>query len=869
MVLRKRAPPHLYNLSQGNARSEPRSPTFQISPSAKSASSSSPKRLTRPRRAQSSPQPRHLPSQESIYSPDLNTSPAFDLMPLEQAQRSPVRSTTTENPNPWADELVERPGQSPLESANTTQPVPDNTPEAGDMADERGKDRVPSILVAGTQRRMAAHEWNSNQPTSDISEWEHLGQPPSVPLKSNNPFLKPKINQNPWDDRTSRVQSEASSLSQDGASGRLGQDEGYIPMTARLSLFDMPEPESPWMEERPIPAAESYQQEYNRQSATGLNQTYAGEHDAPLPDHPPQPVSSNNQAVARPEHAYQQLDPEKLAPTHGTSTPGTLSSATTGSSHVLIELDESAQHQPNMRTDQSSPAIDDSAIAARQPQVVRTGEHQNTAPPPLPRRLSLLPSGGDVNSQPASSSPMSESEAAPEQKTETYSIRKVNWMDATGALRETPVLVQNKNGPCPLLALVNALVLRAGQDTQPPIVRALQTREQISLGLLIQALFDELISRLGPDDEFPDIDALSLFLTMLHTGMNVNPRLTLESDSSVGTFLQTSDIKLYGTFGVPLIHGWVVAPSTEANEALNRVAQYYEDIQLLPFRKQELEDRVFHGGSLTPDEEQAMKDIQAIQHFVEVENATQLSTFGLDQLAGKLPPGSFSILFRNDHFSTLYKHPESRQLYSLITDAGYSNHAEVVWESLVDVNGFNTGFFSGDFRPVGNVATATPDPSGPRTSSNTAHPGPNARNRQPRLSAQEQADADYAYALSLQYQEEERRASTGRSQQTPASEDGSASRGPRTSHPLGRSSRPQPQSGRPATDDGDAPPPTYEQAATAPVYHEPERRSSNVTSPTYTPPYPRDRYGRRSQGVPISTGPSGPIKDRNKECIIM
>lgn len=92
---------------------------------------------------------------------------------------------------------------------------------------------------------------------------------------------------------------------------------------------------------------------------------------------------------------------------------------------------------------------------------------------------------------------------------------------------QSPILIQNKNGPCPLLALVNALVLRADPVSQPPIVKALQTREQISLGLLIEALFEELITCLGPNDQFPDIEALSQFLTMLHTGMNVNPRLTL------------------------------------------------------------------------------------------------------------------------------------------------------------------------------------------------------------------------------------------------------------------------------------------------------------------------------------------------------
>jgi hypothetical protein len=92
-------------------------------------------------------------------------------------------------------------------------------------------------------------------------------------------------------------------------------------------------------------------------------------------------------------------------------------------------------------------------------------------------------------------------------------------------LRQSPILVQNENGPCPLLALVNGLVIRARPNAQPPIVKALQSREKISLGLLIQALFDELTSYNDADKELPDIEALSTFLTMLHTGMNVNPRL--------------------------------------------------------------------------------------------------------------------------------------------------------------------------------------------------------------------------------------------------------------------------------------------------------------------------------------------------------
>jgi hypothetical protein len=229
-----------------------------------------------------------------------------------------------------------------------------------------------------------------------------------------------------------------------------------------------------------------------------------------------------------------------------------------------------------------------------------------------------------------------------------------------------------------------------------------------------------------------------------------------ESENAVGSFLETNDLQLYGTFKVPLVHGWLASPSSGAHGALSRVAQYHEDIQLLQFRKEELEDRVFRGGSLNADEEQLIRDIDTIEYFVNVENATQLSAFGLDHLARILAPGSISILFRNDHFSTLYKHPQSHQLFTLITDAGYADHAEIVWESLVDVNGSKAEFFAGDFRPVGHAPPAgSTNPAGQRRSSSNA-----VANQSHSASPQqhtEQTDADYAYALSLQYQEEARR----------------------------------------------------------------------------------------------------------------
>ncbi|KAL4904380.1 hypothetical protein BDW74DRAFT_29973 [Aspergillus multicolor] len=832
MVLRKRAPPHLHNLSQGNARFELRSSLSRTSPTSFSLKSTSPKRLTRPTRAQSSPHPRRIPSQDSIFSPDLNTSPAFDLMTLEQAQRSPIRTASTDNPNPWADELVENLSHGPRENGDSTQPRDTNNGlRDGEAADNRKG--VPSIVLAATQRRMAANEFSPNQGAADNSDWEYLGPSP-VQLQSNNPFLKPsQLETNAWADRNSR----ASSLSQDGASGGLGLDEGYIPMTARLSLFDQQlESESPW-------ASEASRSQGAGMSSQESGVTTRGSQEADAPVDNAQPPS------LRPR-------PEQQPPQPRISTPGTISTATTGSSHVLIDFNDS----PTQEASVTQPTENQTTIQGYGPPAAL----QNAQPNDGASQQGINPPPGlTVPPRPHQyQQPMTPDDAARQQekRAETYSIRHISWKDSSGLLRESPMLIQNKNGPCPLLALVNALSLRAaGFGTQPPIVRALRTREQISLGLLIEALFDELTTRLGPNDELPDIEALSRFLTMLHTGMNVNPRLTLESNAVAGTFLETEDIKFYSAFGVPLVHGWIASPSTNAHTALGRVGQYHEDIQLLPFRKQELEDRVFQGTALSPEEERIMADIQAIQYFTDFENPTQLSGFGLEQLFRTLSPGSFSILFRNDHFSTLYKHPQLQQLFTLVTDAGYSDHAEVVWESLVDVNGSNAGFYAGDFRLVSQNTPQEADPSGPRTSSHDASQHTST------LSAQEQADADYAYALSLQYQEEEQRQpvpARGRSQS--AANIGAGASTPAVNRQQRQSYGHRSQShfatnGAAHEDQEDGPPPSYEQAAKSPVYTPPQR-SPNIASDAP----PRGPYSRNQQARPPVRG-----RDKDRDCIVM
>ncbi|PQE24811.1 DUF544 domain-containing protein [Rutstroemia sp. NJR-2017a BVV2] len=551
-------------------------------------------------------------------------------------------------------------------------------------------------------------------------------------------------------------------------------------------------------------------------------------------------------------------------------------------------------------------------------------------PPPQPPRPTVNTTNRSTSSLATPGTP-----GARNQKKETYEIKKITWHDVNAQHnpRVSPILVQNANGPCPLLALVNALTLSTPANVETALVETLRSREQVSLGLLLDAVFDELMSGRRGDaaQELPDVSELYAFLLTLHTGMNVNPLFassqtpegTNHSRNSLsmghihpverqnatpGLFEETKEMKLYGTFSVPLIHGWLPRVDSPAYVALSRSAKSYEDAQNLMFREEELEDKLAHEG-LSFEEQATLEDIATIKAFLNTA-ATQLTSNGLDIITKSLEPGAVAILFRNDHFSTLYKHPNG-MLLQLVTDSGYAGHEEVVWEGLLDVNGERAEFFSGDFRLVGGASAATTQENntagwttvtGRRNNSNAtgtsqaaAQPSLNVPHGDegPQSPSTEQEDHDFALALQLQEEEDERQrneearrrretelsqqyieqqggtnnnvpvtqrggSGRGNSVRGTASVRGSPSRGRGT--PQGRPAVPPRRSNLAAAPPPvdpeagvDVPPPTYEEAATESPYHPP---ANHPAHPSADPARRSSSYTATSPQ--LASGPNHP-----------
>ncbi|EME81748.1 uncharacterized protein MYCFIDRAFT_175326 [Pseudocercospora fijiensis CIRAD86] len=725
----------------------------------------------------------------SVYSEDLKTSPAFDLIDMQEARTKKRRDSDVSSHGTWdsddtdgeddeKDDFVEVP--KPLQLRSSQQNIKDEA---------KKEPELPPILRPGPATATAAAALGTK---NEQQKYREEAQSNPWQLESNNPYNK----------QNGLVESSSHTSNENSQPGGLWQQPAHAPPHPPSQA--PPPPPAP----AELPAVRSPTEELAQMQLEAgplATPSYEIAETLPVPaqGQPPlAPVSHTSQALhaSNPwaEDKGQQPPPpqkEALPPSHPQQPP---SGAPYPEDDYLPPPGPLPQPQPQH---QYAPPPAPQPAHSPGPLIDHAEPSAPQQPPPISTHI------------PASTS----QESAPEspntrdrrQRSEHYQIKHVNWLD-NGKLRQAPVITQNLNGPCPLLALVNALVLSTPPDLDTALIEALRTREQVSLGLLLDAVFDELMSgRRGETaHQLPDVSELYSFLLALHTGMNVNPRFVTpvqaprgsfdghpaamnsvhpieRAQNKPGCFEETREMRLYSTFNIPLIHGWTAPRGTPAYDAFERSAPTFEDAQNIQFAEAELEDKLRAEG-LSFQEQQTLEDIQTIKSFLQ-NWPTQLTDHGLETISQSLLPGQTAILFRNDHFSTLYKEPKHGALMTLVTDAGYSSHAEIVWESLVDVNGAASEYFSGDFRSVshgqdsrlnqgnsggGNEGWQTVQRRTQRQQTSDAEvppplPGPRPHSRTPnedlgastagtgQRTASEQEDHDLALALQLQEEEED------------------------------------------------------------------------------------------------------------------
>jgi ubiquitin carboxyl-terminal hydrolase MINDY-1/2 len=290
--------------------------------------------------------------------------------------------------------------------------------------------------------------------------------------------------------------------------------------------------------------------------------------------------------------------------------------------------------------------------------------------------------------------------------------------------------LQNENGPCPLLAASNCLLLK-GLVTLPDraMRNGVTSLEDITNMLANYALYRQTSRQSTKEEEsFHNQFNLNEFMNYIPNfqyGMDVNPKFTLGCQG----YEFTAELSvLSDMLGCKLVHGWLIDPienestsiaagSKSYNELMDRailgkeaelqVSKLQTEIEKLLVQYPRLGDLYASLPDLLdnfPDSvafiaarEELLhlkrrldeaQEIATASHLIEnffAETSHQLTIYGLEQLHASFSDKEIGILFRNNHFSTIARNGEN--LYLLITDLGYANAVNIVWEKLDVVDG--------------------------------------------------------------------------------------------------------------------------------------------------------------------------------------
>ncbi|KAG5524040.1 hypothetical protein RHGRI_030898 [Rhododendron griersonianum] len=130
--------------------------------------------------------------------------------------------------------------------------------------------------------------------------------------------------------------------------------------------------------------------------------------------------------------------------------------------------------------------------------------------------------------------------------------------------RTTPIILQNDNGPCPLLAICNVLLLKNNLSLSPDITEVSQEK---LLSLVAERLIDSNSNVNSKDAEYAQnqqqniADAIDL-LPRLATGIDVNIKFLRIHD-----FEFTPECAIFDLLDIPLYHGWIVDPQSCSDDA--------------------------------------------------------------------------------------------------------------------------------------------------------------------------------------------------------------------------------------------------------------------------------------------------------------
>ncbi|EPY52498.1 DUF544 family protein [Schizosaccharomyces cryophilus OY26] len=254
----------------------------------------------------------------------------------------------------------------------------------------------------------------------------------------------------------------------------------------------------------------------------------------------------------------------------------------------------------------------------------------------------------------------------------SYRTRIISYLEPTNKrYSKRLVLCQTDNGPCPIIAIVNSLVLKSNAER----TFLLPNKKYIPSEEVTDCLV-EFAKRYALCEDLGDLHGQ---LSTMHFGQQLNPSILDIQKFEYGD-------EMFNLFGIPLVHGWLFSSEIMQDEASLKCLQeleYYEKIADTYAERRSLLEMT---ESLTTEQTNFIEKTTFVDAIMEDRFTMQfLTSAGLGKILELIHPGEIVVLFRSCHFSTLYSNPESLTLFTLVTDSGYARTGEdVVWETFDD-----------------------------------------------------------------------------------------------------------------------------------------------------------------------------------------
>ncbi|KAG7746637.1 hypothetical protein KL912_004214 [Ogataea haglerorum] len=301
-----------------------------------------------------------------------------------------------------------------------------------------------------------------------------------------------------------------------------------------------------------------------------------------------------------------------------------------------------------------------------------------------------------------------------------FRTKTINWRDWLGQYHMNNVLMQNQNGPCFVISLVNTLILsseisseewstvgkkgsstsiKAGNSIPPSMLFSLKKMllsREVSLSSLLNELTHLMLTLNETRGVSVDIGAILNVLPQLGTGLNVNLKLDNAVVANFGD--QTASIlQLLDLFDLKVVHGFLMREPWAEYDTFDKIQDFlisvidrHSGVALETMPASEV-----LGLEVDDAEREVLHKYVLYRDFLS-QNSTQLTEAGLETLktdSELVPNNAFVIFFRNDHFNTLYK--LDNRLYLLANDEGYGSG--IVWEELKTVKGSDDELLNGYF----------------------------------------------------------------------------------------------------------------------------------------------------------------------------